>query len=467
MKQLILLFSIAFLSNFKGYSQNIQPLSIREAYDFNVNDTFQYAISLNPRIVSSYPPPSKLRQVVILSKQMDTVKKQVTYTTSVEEYTPSYITGRTLVEPTYSKKIPEIVVIKNLDSILNAQGKCSVISNPTFSNYCYDSTVLAYGNRKTLKHDYNYGFSTLGKEHYAAGLGSTLNFKDGEAEFSYSLFEMLFYNKQGQTWGTRSSIFDEQKVVCKPLTVREVFDFNVNDIFIYKNLTYDFPLGRYDTIYEKHTILYRQPNSMDSIVYFIKKESFYTSAANKLIVKTDTLVVKDLDSSAVYKLRTNSPFYTQDWCKILNNSTRLIIGRQLGGGIDFCQSYFVGAGVGLYSSYSCSFTPDDKNLMYFKKGAEIWGSLINFPTSLFTPTLPDFKITLYPNPTTDKLTIESETLFDDIKITSLEGKTLYEEKVMNALQYTIKMSYMPNGLYHLELYKGQILRGVKKFVVQH
>ncbi len=139
----------------------------------------------------------------------------------------------------------------------------------------------------------------------------------------------------------------------------------------------------------------------------------------------------------------------------------------MGGGIDYCYSYFVGAGIGLYSSYSCSFTPDDRNLIYFKKGTEEWGSLINFPTFLFTPTLPDFKITLYPNPATDRLTIESETLFNDIKITSFEGKTVYEEKDMNALQHTMKLNNMPNGLYFLELYKGKILRGVKKFVVQH
>ena len=108
-----------------------------------------------------------------------------------------------------------------------------------------------------------------------------------------------------------------------------------------------------------------------------------------------------------------------------------------------------------------------KNLIYFKKGTEIWGSLINFPTSLFTPTLPDFKIMFYPNPTTDMLTIESETLFDDIKITSLEGKTVYEQKEVNDVQHTIKLKNMPNGLYFLELYKGKILRGVKKFVVQN
>lgn len=232
MKQLILLFSITFLSNFKGYTQNLQPLTVREAYDFNVNDTFQYAISLNPRLVSVNPPPSMLRQVVILSKQSDTLKKQVTYTTSVEEYTPSYTSGRTLVASTFTKKIPEIVIIKNLDSILISEKKCSLIANPTFSQFCYDSTVLAYGNRKTLKHEYNYQFAALGKEHYAAGLGSTLNYSTGAGDFNYYRFEMLFYNKQGQTWGTRSSIFDEQKVACKPLTVREAFNFDVNDVFI-------------------------------------------------------------------------------------------------------------------------------------------------------------------------------------------------------------------------------------------
>ena len=184
----------------------------------------------------------------------------------------------------------------------------------------------------------------------------------------------------------------------------------------------------------------------------------------------DTLVVRDLDSSAVYKIKTTNPYiFMEDKCATLSNSNRRIYGRALGSDriVDLCSGYYVGAGLGLYSSYSCNFSPDNKNLIYFKKGTEIWGTLINFPTSLFTPILPDFKITLYPNPTKDMLTIESETLFDDIKITSLEGKTMFEQKDINALQHTIKLSNMPNGLYFLELYKGKILRGVKKFVVQH
>ena len=134
---------------------------------------------------------------------------------------------------------------------------------------------------------------------------------------------------------------------------------------------------------------------------------------------------------------------------------------------DYCEGYYFGMGIGLNYSYVCHFYPYGTDLIYFKKGTEVWGSLINFPTSLLTPTLPDFKIILYPNPATDRLTIESETLFNDIKITSLEGKTVYEEKDVNALQHTLKLNNMPNGLYLLELYKGKILRGINKFIVQH
>ena len=214
----------------------------------------------------------------------------------------------------------------------------------------------------------------------------------------------------------------------------------------------------------------KQANSRDSIVYFIKKEGFYRSAANKLIVKTDTLVVRDLDSSAVYKLKNNGLYvFTQDKCTTFSNSNRRIYGRALSSDriIDYCQGYYVGMGVGLNYSYACYFYPFGTDLIYFKKGTEVWGSLINFPTSLLTPTLPNFKIILYPNPTTNELTIESETLFNDIKITSLEGKTVYEEKDVNVLQHSIKLNNMPNGLYFLKLYNDKILRGVKKFVVHH
>lgn len=458
MKQLLLLFSIAFLSNFNGYSQNLQPLSIREAYDFNVNDTFQYNISLGRN------QPYYSTQTVILSKQVDTIKKRVEYSTQVEYYYPAFNSGGFEAQPSYSKAIGRILYYENLDSLVKY--KCSTTNIPTPPNYCHDSLVLDYGNRKTVKNEKSLG-TLREKTHITAGLGQTLYIND---DTYYRETKMTYYNKQGQTWGARSSIFEEQNAACKPLTVREVFDFNINDIFIYRIYEYNFRLGFLDTLFEKRTILQKQAFSADSIVYLIKKESFYKSAANKLIVKMDTLVVRDLDSSAVYKIKTTNPYiFMEDKCATLSNSNRRIYGRALGSDriVDLCSGYYVGAGLGLYSSYSCNFSPDNKNLIYFKKGTEIWGSLINFPTSLFTPSLPDFKITLYPNPTTDRLTIESETLFDDIKITSLEGKTVYEEKTLNALQHSIKLNNMPNGLYFLELYKGKILRGVKKFVVQN
>lgn len=459
MKPLVLLFSLVFLSNFNGYAQNLQPLSIREAYDFNVNDTFQYAISFLGRNQPYYST-----QTVIVSKKIDTINKRVEYTAQVEYYYPSYNSGGNEIQSSYSKAVGRIFYYQNLDSLVNY--KCSTTNIPALPNYCHDSLVLDYGNRKTVKNEKDLG-SFRGKTHITAGLGQTLSISDDEY---YRETKMTFYNKQGQTWGTRSSIFQEQNAICKPLTVREAFNFDVNDIFIYKSIDYNFRIGRLDTFFEKQTILRKQANSIDSIIYFIKKEGIYTSAANKLLVKTDTLVVRDLDSSAVYKVKNNNLYvFTEDKCTTLRNSNRRVYGRALGSDriADYCNGYYVGAGIGLQYSYACYFYPFRTDLIYFKKGNEIWGSLINFPTSIFTPTLPDFKITLYPNPATDRLTIESETLFDDIKITSLEGKTVYEEKGLNALQHTIKLSNMPNGLYFLELYKGKILRGVKKFVVQY
>ena len=249
-----------------------------------------------------------------------------------------------------------------------------------------------------------------------------------------------------------------------PLTIREIYDFSIGDIFIYKQNVYNLILRQSDTIYERQTILKKLSQTQDSIVYILKKESAYISSFNKVSVKIDTLVVKDLDSLAVYKIKdTNPRVISKDIYTTLFNSNRKTNVRELGGLTDYCVYFEVGQGIGIVQTYRCSFTPDDLRLIYFKKGTEIWGTSINFSTSLFTAPLFDTKIKLYPNPTHEVLQIETNLPVFQVKIVNVNGQMLLKGTNLSQINTT----QLPNGIYFLHVFEGKILRGVKKFIVNH
>jgi Secretion system C-terminal sorting domain len=457
MKQFILILFTTFLPTISIFSQNLAPLTNREAYDFAVGDTFQYM-----NTPWRYHPGER-SQTIIVSKKVDTLNNRYEYVVQLEAYTPTIRSGAHETKEYFTKTVGYKQVYLNLDSLVMGN-KCFPIAMPTALNYCNDSLVLDYGNRKTVKQEFNYGLAR-GKFHIAAGLGRTLSsYSDSE---TFNEYKMTFYNKQGQIWGIRSSIFDEQNAKCKPLTNREVYDFEVGDVFMYSTRLHNFNTGKLDTLYKRQTILNKTLNLPDSIVYFIKIESAYASALNKIIVKTDTFVVKDLDSSAVEKLNPNKPPYpyVSDNCRILNNSNRRQYGRSLNSQtlFDYCQGLAVVQGVGVLSSYTCDFFNDGTSLIYFKKGNEEWGTPIDFSTSLFTPSVWDTKIMLSPNPTNNILNIDTDIDFDKIQVTNLSGQAVLRDS--KTAQITV--SNLPNGIYFLQIYGKGVLKGVKKFVIHH
>jgi Secretion system C-terminal sorting domain len=251
-----------------------------------------------------------------------------------------------------------------------------------------------------------------------------------------------------------------------PLTVKMVYDFEVGDVFIYKQIGFLNATVRFDTLYERQNILRKQLFLPDSIRYFIKKETFYKSSPFKLIVSLDTLNIKNLDSLAVYRLKSipqDSQVYTVDRFYILNNSNRKVNGRYLACKkcLDLEYGIYFGEGIGLVEEYSSY--PQGKNLLYFKKGTETWGTPINFPTSLFTPSVFQAKISFSPNPTNSILNIETDTDFDKIQVTNLNGQVVLKEN--KTAQITL--SNLPNGIYFMQLYSENVLKGVKKFVINH
>jgi hypothetical protein len=306
----------------------------------------------------------------------------------------------------------------------------------------------------------------MGKTHYAVGLGLTLDAQSSEQANTERSDKMIFYNKNGQTWGDRTAIFDNQKALCPPLTFREVYDFEEGDIFVYQHNLYRIPTGQ-DTHYERQTVLKKTLYLPDSMVYIIKKESAYASALSQVTLKTDTFVVKTLDSSVVYNITGNLQqyIYAQDVCTTFSNTNRKVYGRMLYSDriFDFGYTYRYGRGIGLTLFDASAITPDLKQLIYFKKGTETWGTPISFPTSIAPPSLFNPQIKCSPNPTHDVLNIETDLSVFDIKISNFNGQIVLKSQNTTA----INIRNLPNGLYFLHLFEGTLLRGVNKFIVQH
>ncbi len=463
MKKILLIISSVFLASI-GFAQNQTPLTIREAYNFSVGDTFQY-FSYNLG-VNQYA--RNYKQVTLLGKAIDSLNQQYVFTQQIELFTPAYTAGNYFVNSNYTKTI-ELFRTRHFDSLTYTKPLCPVVTNPSPTNYCYDSLTMDYGNRKTWKHEFNSNGFSSGKTHYTLGLGLTLELLNSEQPNTEQSNKMTFYNKNGQIWGERKDVFDIQKAVCQPLTVREVYDFDEGDIFFYKKEAYRYtPLpGGLDTLYERQTVTKKSLYLPDSMVYIFKKESAYASALSQVTLKTDILVIKDSDSSVVYAIKGNiqANMYVRDVCQLFSNTNRKMYGRTLYSDrlIDFGYNYYYGRGIGLTYYSSSGIVPDAKALIYFKKGGETWGTPINFPTSIPTPSLFDPKVKCFPNPTFDVLNIETDLTNFQIKISNLSGQIVVNSQNTAA----INISHLPNGLYFLHLFEGNILRGVNKFVVHH
>jgi hypothetical protein len=75
-----------------------------------------------------------------------------------------------------------------------------------------------------------------------------------------------------------------------------------------------------------------------------------------------------------------------------------------------------------------------------------------------TISVPDFAVTIYPNPVVDSFTISVDNApeeFLNIKITNLLGQILYQGQLPSfQSQKTIHFGSFPNGTYLVQLFSG-------------
>ncbi len=445
-------FTFLFLLSFSLLiAQNSDSLTINEAYNFSVGDTFRYNVYDLGVAMSRFKP----QQIVIKEKKVDSIGKMITYIRQKEEAYLVQTGNRTFKS-----------VFNDFTDILRVEMSNEKVKTPkcpaNISPYCWDSIKLDYGGRKTLKHEYNAFFAEFGKEHYSQGLGRTRLWFSGP-DGKYNEVSLLYYNKNGQNWGNYSNEIATARKNITPLKVREVYDFEVGDVFIYEKKGFFSPMNStLTTRYERRTIQSRS-NTGNSIMYTYKNESANKDTLYKVTTIIDTLRVTDLDSLAISKVKPQNIFtlktYNSDSYSKFYDSNRDMNSRYLVCDcFDFSYSLSVAKGLGIVLEEP--YFPLVDKLIYFKKGSETWGTPVDFSTSINTPSVSASKIILSPNPTRDFINIETDVLFNKIQIVNINGQPVYStnnESVAN-------VSQLPNGVYFLQIFVDNELKGAQKFI---
>jgi Secretion system C-terminal sorting domain len=451
---------IAFLSQ-ALLGQN-DSLTVGQISNYTVGDSLQY----NVYNYTNYFSPSniervyKSRQVVILDKKIDSVNSKMTIHKSVEEFGYAR-SGPILIKPFYSKT-NEFENLRDINLRVKTIHKCPNIPNPTTILYCKDSISLDYGSRKTLKHDYNGQLVQQITEHYTEGLGMTLLKKSGEDPTFFDDIKLFYYNSKGQKWGTRTDVFDVQKPMFKPLTNREVYDFQVGDMFLYLQVFFDFTKRKVDSNYVQITILNRRLSSNnDSLIYIVKNEIANVSSLKQVAVKTDTLRFSALDSAAMEVLKPSDNFYNSDYFFTFWDNKRVTNSRNIVCNcFDYINDITFGQGIGV--TYRETYAPNSERLIYYKKGSDTWGTPVIL-SAITTPSVFFEKIKVFPNPTNQILNIETEGRFDRAQLVNVYGEIVLNQKEKSVLN----VAHLPNGIYFLQVFEGQILRGIEKVIVKH
>lgn len=79
----------------------------------------------------------------------------------------------------------------------------------------------------------------------------------------------------------------------------------------------------------------------------------------------------------------------------------------------------------------------------------------------------NFQFSIYPNPATDNLSIESQTPLAQVRLTDIAGRPSIHETLRSAQRNkTIDISHLPSGIYLLEAITEDGRRSVQKVVVQ-
>ncbi|MBX9852312.1 MAG: T9SS type A sorting domain-containing protein, partial [Cytophagaceae bacterium] len=254
------------------------------------------------------------------------------------------------------------------------------------------------------------------------------------------------------------------------ITAREIFDYSIGDEFhIEEILGGPYAYNPYSTK-ERRVILSKDISANgDTLKYTVavwKYTERYNYSTNQTTItkSKDTIIEKRIVSEYAfindYALKLpHSPIMYQS----TNYNNRLAkkdqyLYHDAGDGtynmlLDAMEHYYYIEGLGEYYNHDQVVNPDHRELVYYNKGSETWGTAIDFVTLMNVQKKSSYQFLLYPNPSNGHITLdfgsENPSMIKKVKIVDLAGK-VYKESFVNYGLVKIDLHNLSPGIYFCE-----------------
>ncbi len=228
MKNIYLIILLLFFK--AGYNQNIQPFTIREAFDFGVGDTFIY----QRMVWDGIPPVCEQTTETVISKRYSTWADSVIYEFKVDRYDGlPYCTGRPNPIFPFNTYISETCYTHLDSSIFYYWNDWQSMCNPQ-DPYCSDTIIqnTDYNGRTYVKVKFNL-FNSL-SETVVKGIGQAQqdSYREGN-KTTYNNKLVYFHKVNEQPWSNGTAIINSipdlpfQKISLYPTLVHQQFTVNL------------------------------------------------------------------------------------------------------------------------------------------------------------------------------------------------------------------------------------------------
>lgn len=278
------------------------------------------------------------------------------------------------------------------------------------------------------------------------------------------------------------------------ITYYDFYNYDVGDEFhIYNLSTRSLPPPSYEyRRKEIRTIVDRINYKNDSIIYKISRCGYYFKKD-----QADTTLYLTYQDTITQKIILNNEFFdklpqekyllnSQNCAKYLlmqngyvNRFVKIVQAiasdvciytnncytQTIFDGCEISNRFIEGLGGPYYSCWYMT-TVKKNELVYYKKGDEIWGEPYYCDVLLGTQDLPHTAhdvIEVYPNPAKNFITVKLKEYPVEIIITDLAGR-LQKHKMLNAEDQQIDISSLPKGFYFGLIYSKDLFLGGVKFI---
>lgn len=227
-------------------------------------------------------------------------------------------------------------------------------------------------------------------------------------------------------------------------TVREIYDFEINDIFHHEYRGGNGTDG--ERIISNIEIINKYYSTDSNTVYYVidcaKKSISSWNPEWTYAFYVDTINYTNLDS--LISMGEIDTVYSD----INQYHGRLINQWEVNdGNYHLVSKYVVGCGNAEWYSFNAGGGESSDYLVYYKKGTEEWGYPLLVDVSNYKAD--NLDLTIYPNPTTTSITCKYEKPFNGwVKIYSTQGVLIKKQDLQPELR-TIDISYLNPGIYIL------------------